>query len=76
MEARATVSANGRTYRWMTDPLIVVCVDGCEYAYIDEAVKAGVAPFFKKMIEQGAAFQGDCVVPSFKIGRASCRERV
>ena len=65
MEARATVSANGRTYRWMTDPLVVVCVDGCEYAYIEEAVKAGVAPFFRKMIEQGAAFQGDCVVPSF-----------
>ena len=59
------ISANGRTYRWMDQPLVVVCVDGCEYAYIDEAVKAGVAPFFKRMIEEGAAFKGDCVVPSF-----------
>ena len=59
------VSANGRTYRWMDQPLVVVCVDGCEYAYIDEAVKAGVASFFKRMIDEGAAFKGDCVVPSF-----------
>ena len=59
------VRANGRTYRWMDQPLVVVCVDGCEYAYIDEAVKAGVAPFFKRMIDEGAAFKGDCVVPSF-----------
>ena len=70
MEARTSrkpreVSANGRTYRWMDQPLVVVCVDGCEYAYIDEAVKAGVAPFFKRMIDEGAAFKGDCVVPSF-----------
>ena len=61
----ATVTVNGRTYRWMRDPLVVVCIDGCEYDYIEEAVKAGVAPFLKKMIEQGAAFKGDCVVPSF-----------
>ena len=70
MEARTSrkpreVRANGRTYRWMDQPLVVVCVDGCEYAYIDEAVKAGVAPFFKRMIDEGAAFKGDCVVPSF-----------
>ena len=70
MEARTSrkpreVSANGRTYRWMDQPLVVVCVDGCEYAYIDEAVRAGVAPFFKRMIDEGAAFKGDCVVPSF-----------
>ena len=70
MESRTSrkpreVRANGRTYRWMDQPLVVVCVDGCEYAYIDEAVKAGVAPFFKRMIDEGAAFKGDCVVPSF-----------
>ena len=63
---RATqLNVNGRTYRWMRDPLVVVCVDGCEYAYIEKAVEAGVAPFLKRMLEQGAAFKGDCVVPSF-----------
>ena len=32
-----TIEANGRRYRWMAEPLVVVCVDGCEYAYLTEA---------------------------------------
>jgi len=59
------VAVNGRAYRWMDRPLVVVCVDGCERAYIDEAIRAGVAPFLARMVAEGAAFQGDCVVPSF-----------
>ena len=49
----------------MDRPLVVVCVDGCEYDYITAAVAAGVAPFLARMIAAGAAFKGDCVVPSF-----------
>jgi phosphonoacetate hydrolase len=45
--------------------VVVVCVDGCEYDYISRAVAAGDAPFLGRMIAQGAAFKGDCVVPSF-----------
>ena len=60
-----TVSANGRSYRWMDRPLVVVCVDGCEADYITQAVQAGVAPYLKRMCEQGASLLGDCVVPSF-----------
>lgn len=65
MNTTAELTVNGRSYRWMRDPLVVVCVDGCEYDYIEKAVAAGVAPFRKKMLEQGAAFEGDCVMPSF-----------
>ena len=49
----------------MDRPLVVVCVDGCEYDYISRAVAAGDAPFLRHMIAQGAAFEGDCVIPSF-----------
>jgi len=49
----------------MDRPLVVVCVDGCELDYIDKAVHAGVAPFLGRMIEDGASFEADCVVPSF-----------
>lgn len=49
----------------MNAPLVVVCVDGCEYDYITRAVAAGNAPFLERMISRGAAFKGDCVVPSF-----------
>jgi phosphonoacetate hydrolase len=60
-----TVSANGRTYRWPARPLVVVCVDGCEADYINQAVQAGVAPFLGEMATRGASRLGHCVVPSF-----------
>ncbi|MBL8303828.1 MAG: phosphonoacetate hydrolase, partial [Ideonella sp.] len=59
------VSANGRRYRWMDRPLVVVCVDGCEPDYITQAVQAGVAPFLARMCTEGASLLGECVVPSF-----------
>lgn len=27
------MTVNGRTYRWMGQSLVVVCVDGCEFDY-------------------------------------------
>jgi len=59
------LEVNGRRYRWMSEPLVVVCVDGCEYDYLTEAARSGSAPFIAKLLAGGSAFQGDCVVPSF-----------
>ncbi|HEX2331982.1 MAG TPA: phosphonoacetate hydrolase [Burkholderiales bacterium] len=59
------ISSNGRTYRWMDRPLVVICVDGSEPAYIPEAVRAGVAPFLGRLAATGAALEADCVIPSF-----------
>jgi len=65
MTVQPAVTVNGRTYGWMDRPLVVVCVDGCEFDYIKRAVAAGVAPFLQQMLTRGAAFEADCVVPSF-----------
>jgi len=59
------IEINARKYRWMSEPLVVVCVDGCEFDYLTEAARAGAAPFIAKMLAGGAAFKADCVVPSF-----------
>src|SRR6476659_7731673 len=59
-----TLEVNGRRYGWMREPLVVVCVDGCEYDYLTEAARAAAAPFIARMLE-ASAFRGDCVVPSF-----------
>ncbi|MDP2706005.1 MAG: alkaline phosphatase family protein, partial [Burkholderiales bacterium] len=59
------VTVNGRTYRWMDRPLVVVCIDGCEPDYITQAIRAGAAPYFRDLCEKGASFLGDAVVPSF-----------
>ena len=60
-----TIEVNGRGYRWMSEPLVVVCVDGCEYDYLTEAAASGSAPFIARLLAGGSAFKGDCVVPSF-----------
>jgi phosphonoacetate hydrolase len=60
-----SVSTNGRSYRWMDRPLVVVCVDGSEPAYIPEAIRAGVAPFLAHLQHTGTVLGADCVIPSF-----------
>jgi len=65
MNKRQEISVNGRTYRPATAPVVVACIDGCEYDYITEAVAAGVAPWFASVLETGTARRGDAVVPTF-----------
>ena len=60
-----TLEVNGRRYRWMADPLVVVCVDGCEPDYLQRAAAAGCTPYLASLLGEGTAFTGDCVVPSF-----------
>ena len=65
MNQRQEISVNGRTYRPATAPVVVACIDGCEYDYITEAVAAGVAPWFASVLKTGTARRGDAVVPTF-----------
>ena len=44
-----SVSANGRSYAWPRVPAIAICLDGCEPAYLDEAIKAGLMPALEKV---------------------------
>src|SRR4051812_10300492 len=59
------VTINGRTYRRPTRPIVVVCVDGSEPGYIEQAAETGRAPFFARLLKQGTHRVADCVVPSF-----------
>ena len=60
-----SVTVNGKTYAWPTAPLVVVCVDGCEPAYLTRAIEAGAMPWLARTVQLGANLVGDCVVPSF-----------
>ncbi len=61
-----TVSVNGRDYLWPDRPRVVVCIDGSEPNYIEQAIAAGVMPWMKKIVEgQGSDLRAQCVVPSF-----------
>ena len=60
------ISVNGREYRWPDRPCVVVCIDGSEPDYIEQAIAAGVMPWMKKVVEQqGVDLRAHCVVPSF-----------
>jgi phosphonoacetate hydrolase len=60
------IAVNGRHYRWMDRPLVVVCVDGCQFEYITAAVAAGAAPFLGRLLAgAGTSIIADCVMPSF-----------
>ena len=60
------ITVNGRDYRWPAKPVVVVCIDGSEPDYIEQAIAAGVMPWMKKIVEQqGSDLRAHCVVPSF-----------
>lgn len=59
------LAVNGREYRFPTAPVVVICLDGSEPAYIEEAIKAGRAPNLAKLLRTGTSRIAQCVIPSF-----------
>ncbi len=60
-----TVSVNGRDYRWPRASAVVICCDGSEPAYMEEAMARGLMPSLKAMIAHGENRRGLSVIPSF-----------
>ncbi|MDH3716321.1 MAG: phosphonoacetate hydrolase, partial [Gammaproteobacteria bacterium] len=47
-------------------PVVVVCIDGSEPAYMEQAMSAGAMPWTAQMLaEKGTDLRVECVVPSF-----------
>ena len=59
------VAVNGRTYAWPRVPAIAICLDGCEPAYLDEAIKAGLMPALVRIKQKGTVRMAHSVIPSF-----------
>ena len=60
------IIVNGRSYRRTDRPLVVVCIDGCQFEYITAAIAAGVAPYLGRLLAgAGTCFLADCAMPSF-----------
>ncbi len=60
-----SIEVNGRRYGWPEFPTVVVCIDGSEPGYIEEAVKAGAAPYLARITSRCSDLRVDCVVPTF-----------
>ncbi|HET7408865.1 MAG TPA: phosphonoacetate hydrolase [Paracoccaceae bacterium] len=62
---RAAVQANGRAYPWPKVPAVVICLDGCEPAYLDEAIRAGLMPALERVKAAGTVRTAHSAMPSF-----------
>ena len=62
---RTPVMANDRDYQWPKVPAIVICLDGCEPAYLDAAIDDGLMPALQRIRESGTDRLAHSVIPSF-----------
>lgn len=59
------IEANGRLYAAPKVCAIVICLDGCEPAYLDVAINEGLMPNLQKLRRLGCDRQAHSVIPSF-----------
>lgn len=62
---RKSLSVNGRAYAWPQVPLVVICCDGSEPAYMERARAHGLMPHLDRMIGKGESRLGLAAMPSF-----------
>ena len=60
-----SVVVNGRTYAWPRVCAVAICLDGCEPAYLDEAIAAGLMPALERVKAKGTVRTAHSVIPSF-----------
>ncbi|MGQ4807142.1 Phosphonoacetate hydrolase [Candidatus Entotheonellaceae bacterium PAL068K] len=56
---------NGVTYQWPSKPVVVVCVDGGDPAYIEQGLRDGIIPNLECFMRQGFYAVANGTVPSF-----------
>ena len=65
MATLPTIEVNQRSYPAPAVPAIAICLDGCEPAYLTEAIAAGLMPHLKRIREAGTDRLAHSVIPSF-----------
>ena len=65
MPFTTSVEANGRHYEAPATCAIVICLDGCEPAYLDVAVARGLMPNLDRIRKNGTNRIAHSVIPSF-----------
>ena len=60
-----SIALNGRSYRLPTRPTVVICADGCDPAYLEAGLEAGLLPSVARWRESGFYALADAVMPTF-----------
>lgn len=66
--AAAMVTVNGRHYHWPRQPVVVVCIDGCQTEYLHAylaGTPAATGGWFARALAEGTALSALAVVPTF-----------
>jgi phosphonoacetate hydrolase len=64
-DALDRIRLHGRDYRLPSRPTVVICADGCDPAYIEAGLKAGVLPTMARWRREGFYALADAVMPTF-----------
>ena len=59
------IEHNGRSYRWPDKPVVVVCIDGGDPAYLESGLADGIIPTMADFMKDGFYTVADGTVPSF-----------
>lgn len=65
MKDRDPVTVNGTQYRWPDRPLVVVCIDGGDPAYLRRFLAEGAIPHVARFVKQGFSTVAEGSMPSF-----------
>ena len=63
--SKPTVNVNGTDYRWPLRPVVVVCIDGGDPAYLQQFLADGSIPHIERFVKEGYAAVADGSMPSF-----------
>src|SRR6202795_2683051 len=59
------IALNGRSYRPPSRPTVVICADGCDPAYVEAGLAAGVLPTMARWGAAGFYALAEAVMPTF-----------
>lgn len=62
---KQNIKLNGVTYRWPVHPVVVVCIDGGDPAYLEQGLRDGIIPHIARFMREGFSAIADGTVPSF-----------
>lgn len=59
------IEVNGRQYQVPHQPVVVVCIDGSQPEYHEQALDANLMPFVRTLLDSGTILTAECVMPSY-----------
>jgi phosphonoacetate hydrolase len=62
---RAAVELNHVSYRWPTRPVVVICIDGGDPAYLERGLRDGIVPTVDRFMRTGFSATAQGTIPSF-----------